>query len=346
MGLNIPADLGAWQRWQRSRHRLRMLRDVVRRPSPPQLQLLVRGEDPVVLFALEATTPTAIASIAEPMAHLGDTPMAVLAPADVSAALPGEWRQADAPQAPRSMRAVIATGHFLAAGALAYQWACEADARFFVVQHGLLAPQAPPLPSGAHVLAFTDRDFDFWRSGRTDVTGEAIGSQLLWNAAHQPPRALRELSETKRATVSDTPIFLGQLHGAELPRRVTGRTAELFCRQEGALYRPHPAETDLLSRRQHAKWQRNGIRFAEPGPLLQSGHSVVSIFSTGVLEAAAAGIPSWVTCVNPPAWVHEFWERYELAAWGGTPTRAPVQPDVEPSERIAQIVLATVRGES
>jgi hypothetical protein len=187
-----------------------------------------------------------------------------------------------------------------------------------------------PLPSGAHLLAFSAQDADFWRSGRTDVTTEVIGSELLWNAAHRPRPAVGDAT---------TPVFLGQLHGAELPRAISGGTAFAFCRDGAARYRPHPAETDRLSRWQHEIWRRRGIRFAAPGGLLDEPRPVVSIFSTGVLEAAAAGIPAWVTCVRPPAWVQEFWERYGLRPWGGAPTPPPPQPDIEPARAIARRAL-------
>jgi hypothetical protein len=234
------------------------------------------------------------------------------------------------PEVLRTLDTFVATGHFLPAGSTAHGWAGELDARFLVVQHGLLAPQMAPLPAGAHLLAFSAQDADFWRSGRTDVTSEVIGSELLWNAARAPRKTL----------VDDTPVFLGQLHGAELPRSISGGTAFAFCRRFGAEYRPHPAETDKRSRWTHERWRRRGLRFAPPGGLLDAPRPVVSIFSTGVLEAAAAGIPAWVTCIRPPAWVQEFWERYGLRLWGGEPTPAPSQPDIEPARAIALRALS------
>ncbi|GAA4485955.1 RNA-binding protein [Microbacterium panaciterrae] len=341
MGLMFPEDLAAWQRWQRGRHVVRRARDLMRRPVPASPMMLHRrGADPGVLFALDATTPTALASVLEPLAHLGDVPAAVLAPADVSAQLPGEWTVtavgcAAVPATLRAVRAVVSAGHYLPVGHAAFLWVQALGARYVVVQHGLLTPFMAPLPPGAHLLAFSDRDADFWRSGRADVTGESVGSQLLWKAAAATARA---------AGTAGAPIFLGQLHGAELPRRISAATATGFCRETGALYRPHPAEVDRLSRFQHALWRRRGIRFADPGPLSASTGPVVSIFSTGVLEAAAAGRDAWVTCVRPPAWVREFWDRYELAEWGSPPTAPPEPPAIEPAKAIADAVLALAEG--
>ncbi|KJL34498.1 hypothetical protein [Microbacterium azadirachtae] len=335
-GLRFPADLEAWRRWQRSRHVVRRVRDAVRRPAAPSsFALHVRGADPAVLFALDAVTPTALASVLEPLAHLGDAPVAVIAPADVSARLPGAWRvervdPGEAPAALRAVRAVVSAGHFLPVGGAAFAWAQARDWRYLVVQHGLLTPYMAPLPEGAHLLAFTERDADYWRSGRADVTSEVVGSQLLWAAS--------ENAGAGHAPADAPPVFLGQLHGAELPRRISAATATAFCRAHGALYRPHPAEVDRLSRWQHARWRRQGIRFAGPGPLSASQGPVVAIFSTGVLEAAAAGRDAWVTCVRPPDWVREFWDRYELSVWGGSATPAPVRPAVEPARAIAGAV--------
>lgn len=337
-GLRFPADLDAWRLWQRSRHAVRRVRDALRRPAPPSsFALHVRGADPAVLFALDAVTPTALASVLEPLAHLGDAPAAVIAPADVSARLPGEWRvepvdPAEAPASLRAVRAVVSAGHFLPVGRAAFAWSRARGWHYLVVQHGLLTPFMAPLPEGAHLLAFSERDADYWRSGRTDVTSEVVGSQLLWSASGN--------AGAGRALADAPPVFLGQLHGAELPRRISAATATAFCRAHGALYRPHPAEVDRLSRWQHARWRRQGICFAESGPLSASPGAVVSIFSTGVLEAAAAGRDAWVTCVRPPDWVREFWDRYELSAWGGSATPAPPRPDVEPARAIA----AAVRG--
>ncbi|MEI2820711.1 MAG: hypothetical protein V9E81_11075 [Marmoricola sp.] len=91
------------------------------------------------------------------------------------------------------------------------------------------------------------------------------------------------------------PVWLGQLHGAELPRTRMAAAAENFCLTYGAIYRPHPAETDRASRRQHQVWKDKGIRFGENAPLSQTRNPIVSIFSTGVIEAAAMGLPSWVS---------------------------------------------------
>ncbi|MBP1326227.1 hypothetical protein JOF28_001459 [Leucobacter exalbidus] len=346
MGLNFPEDLDGWGRWQRSRNRLRTIKAALRTPAPVDLVLLHTGPAPRVLIALDATTPTALAAILRPAASLPADQVAVLAPRAVAEHLlreqlfvAPELRSIDGsapcPETLSEVRAVVSAGYFLIAGATAHRWAIELGATYCVVQHGLLTPFAPPLPAGATLFAFSEADGEFWRSGRSDVTVKAVGSQLLWNAADSAPAQTSDPHER--------PVFLGQLHGAELPRSLSARTATAFCAQTGATYRPHPAETDRLSRWQHRKWERQGIELDRVGAPLSEGPPVVAIFSTGILEAAAAGVPAWVTGINPPEWVHEFWHRYGLAPWGGAPTPPPIQPAIEPGEHIARQIEKLVK---
>ena len=52
-------------------------------------------------------------------------------------------------------------------------------------------------------------------------------------------------------------------------------------------------------------------------PLRELGAPVVSVFSTGVLEAAAAGLPAWVLLRRSARrGSPEFWERYGMSRWG------------------------------
>ena len=71
-------------------------------------------------------------------------------------------------------------------------------------------------------------------------------------------------------------------------------------------------------------------------PLWQVDRPVVSVYSTGVLEAAARGIPAWVYLPRPPSWLAELWQRYRMAAWGGAPTPSPVTAGEEsPAAQVA-----------
>ena len=65
------------------------------------------------------------------------------------------------------------------------------------------------------------------------------------------------------------------------------------------------------------------------------------MFSTGVLEAAARGLPAWVDFPDPPAWLREFWDRYGMREYGGEPSDPPPRPAVEPAAAIARILEAS-----
>jgi hypothetical protein len=333
VGLTHPVDLTAWQRWQDRQHPLRTLRGRLR-ASRPHTGILTRGSEQAdLLVTIDSTSPSNVAALLRPVAFLDPARVAVLSPVDVTSLLPGSdwssrpWTQDD--DLP-GIGAVLTAGHHLPLGAVGFQLARARGLPVVVPQHGLLTPLAPPLPSGALLLAWSDQDAEYWGAGRADVTARVVGSQLLWESAQTP-------SATVDAAA--VPTYLGQLHGAELPRRSLAAAAGVFCRTTGATYRPHPSERDRRSLRQHAAWEAEGIRIDRSGvPLAQIGTPVVSVFSTGVLEAAARGIPAWVALPDPPAWLTEFWDRYEMRAWGGEPTPAPPLPETAPARLVADVI--------
>lgn len=336
MGLKHPVSLADWQQWQDRRrvaHRLAARLRGHAEVSQSAFHLYRRGSDPRVVAAVDATSPTKLHAVVAPLAHLPRVDAAVLSSVDVAAHLPGpQWQHttvtADAVADALGSRAIgLSVGHYLAAGRALFDWARTAGVRHGIVQHGLVTPFAPPLPEGSILLAWSDADADFLASGRRDVTAHVVGSQLLWEAAQVPGVP---------TTDAVAPVFLGQLHGAELSRAgMTVRTTE-FCLRHGALYRPHPAEQDALSRATHAVWRRLGIAFDDTTrPLSQGDRPVVAAFSTGLLEAAARGQHAWAYYPRPPRWLAEFWERYGLHQWGDSPTPTPALPDVEPARSVA-----------
>jgi hypothetical protein len=337
VGLIEPSDLERWRRWQHDQQSFKVLRRFRQlRAAAPDLHVMTFGE-PTVLVALEGLSTSKRAALLDPATVLEPDGVALLvegatcptnrAPTSVTPV----FDAADIVAAVPGITSVIAAGHYLPVGQRAHEAAQRIGVSFVVVQHGILTPYAPPLPAGAHLLAWSEQDADFWRSGRRDITCDVVGSQLVWKAAKRSPVA----HDGDRP-----PSYLGQLHGAELPRRDMARAARQFCIDTGATYRPHPAEHDLLSRRQHAAWERQGIRVDRRAiDLHDLGTPVVSVFSTGVLEAAALGLPAWVHFPDPPRWVSELWDRYEFHRWGDTATAAPAAPTVEPARRVAQIAL-------
>jgi hypothetical protein len=376
MGLIHPSDLAAWRRWQQSRHRLRQLRHAVPGPGPAPERFVLTTYDPEprLLVALDSSSPTSHAALVEPLAGL-DLPVAVLSPGpvpDLDGRVPLAQHDvgADVPAALDGIGAIVSLGHHLPRGELAHHWARTLGAQSIVVQHGALTPYAPPLPPSTHLLAWSEADADFWRSGRADVEHEVVGSQLLWRAGLVTgARAPSSTSGTAGApsstsgtagapsSTSGTPgapsstsgtagaerlTYLGQLHAAELPRARLVHAAATHCRALGAVYRPHPAELDRLSWLAHDGFRRLGITVDGSTPLARLAGPVVSVFSTGVLEAAAQGRDAWVDFPRPPAWLAEFWERCGMHRCGAAPTPPPPRPALEPARRVAEVLREAV----
>ena len=363
--LKYPLDLDAWQAWQRrqkklkwAKYKLNSLLDSARSRTVAEESvrglLYTRGAKPQVLIVMDSFSPTNRNAILEPLKHLDAIDVALWVPEDASEYLDGQYASARYSRKDWSeqeisgdelksllpdVRIVLSAAQFLGRGAAAYEFSRAIGAEYWMVQHGLLVPQAPPLPVGCTLLAFSEADAEFWASGRRDVTTHAVGSQLLYLAAQKAAGA-----EAQKQNDLE-PIFLGQMHGAELPRASFAYASHSFLKKFGGSYRPHPSEKDKLSVLTHKLWEKEGIRIDRSGtPLNEVPNPVVSIFSTGVLEAAIRGIPAWVYHPAPPAWLVEFWDRYGMNQWGQEPTPAPVQPKKEPAQRIAELMIETLEA--
>ncbi|MFV0908185.1 RNA-binding protein [Rothia sp. HMSC071C12] len=363
--LKYPLDLDAWQAWQRRQKKLKWAkyklnsllasaRSRTVAEEPVHGLLYTRGTKPQVLIVMDSFSPTNRNAILEPLKHLDAVDVALWVPEDASEYLDGQYaserysrkdwseQEISGDELMRllpDIRIVLSAAQFLGRGAAAYEYARAIGAEYWMVQHGLLVPQAPPLPVGCTLLAFSEADAEFWASGRRDVTTHAVGSQLLYLAAQKAAGA-----EVQKQNDLE-PIFLGQMHGAELPRASFAYASHSFLKKFGGTYRPHPSEKDKLSVLTHKLWEKEGIRIDRSGtPLNEVPNPVVSIFSTGVLEAAIRGIPAWVYHPAPPAWLVEFWDRYGMNQWGQEPTPAPVQPKKEPAQRIAELMIETLEA--
>lgn len=356
VSLHHPTDLAAWHGsvgagsnpLRNLPNRIRSRRD----PEPPELMLPPGSAGHAdILIVIESPTASQVASLVAPMRFLDPERVALLTTAgsrhrlqlDPSSAWVTITDPQDLSRALPGLRSVLTYGHYMRLGAIADITARKVGATSFVAQHGIITPLAPPLPEGSHLLAWSEADVRFWTSGRSDVGHHIVGSQLL-HEAHQGAAGdgLLFPSETERDLGTPTGItYLGQLHGSELPRRSMASAAVHFCRSTDATYRPHPSEHDLVSRMQHALWRRRGIRFDSSRLPLRDLHTeVVSVFSTGVLEAAAAGIPSWVNFPDPPEWLEELWQRYSMSRFGSAePTRVEAPID-EPARTVAEIIAA------
>src|SRR5699024_8862096 len=126
---------------------------------------------------------------------------------------------------------------------------------------------APPLPPHSTLLAWTEADGQFHRSGREDVEVRAVGSQLLWQLAHEG-RADGDGRDRQEVTAelitSQRPVFLDQEETPGLPRRLSVRAARSFCRSESAVLRPRGSRRDALTRGLHTVLRRRGVAFEDP----------------------------------------------------------------------------------
>lgn len=299
----------------------------------PSAHLLLPADEPDVLVVIDVWSPSCRFAIGAPLEHLDPRRTAVLTsvPAAIRDLGPDkhdtEFGSLD--QLPHSIRAIVTLGAYNDLAGRVEPWAQRHDASYFVVQHGLLTPWAPPLNDGAHLLAWSEEDGDYWTAGRTGVSWRTVGSQMLWDASRQPSAPV----------LDEHPVLLGQLHGTELPRSQKQRLYIDFTRRTGAEYRPHPNEADVLSRLQHRVMRAAGVHFVSArGPITEMGRPVVSIFSTGTLEAAHHGLPAWVHHPSPPAWLSSFWNRYGLSPYGSAPTSPISLPSTEPARTIARLV--------
>lgn len=355
MGLIHPRSLERWQEWERSKHRARRAQHAVsekmqrraRRESgeeeqPPSGYEVISqdGErSERLLIAVDSATPRARASLLTALPYLRWS-VDLLVPAGMELPEVDEtWSRRPVADPAREAAdlgpaAVLSLGQHRDVGFAAHQAALRSGARSFVVQYGALTPYAPPPPPGSTLLSWSAADGEFITEDRPDVVFRAVGSQLLWQAAHDSYAAALD------AVTEDQPVFLGQMQGPELPRRLTAGTAYRFCRENEALYRPHPEETDVASRAMHELFRRRGITITDPEVLLKNlPNPVVGMFSTGILEAAVRGIPAWVHLPGAPDWVEEFWDRYGLRRFGSSePSPAPKLAVEEPASLIAQVL--------
>ncbi len=337
--LLYPADLAAWSSWQASRRPL-LLRLGKRSAAPSTTGVLTAGSSEArIITVIDGETASNEAALLAPLRFLDPSDVAVLAP-HARRDVVGESSLVSTVSTPAelldqlpALRGGLSAGAYLPLSTLAHEAINRCGGASLFVQHGVLTPHSPPLPRNAHLLCWSDADGEYWKCGRGDVSYETVGSQLLFQARPADPPV----------DARTRPIFLGQLHAAELKRTTLARTAIDFCLATGARYRPHPSEHDKLSQLWHKVMRRRGVRFDESDlPLPELNSPVVAIFSSGILEAAAAGIPSWGYHPDPPAWVEGFWHRYGIARWGLDPTPRPPSAEIEPARRIAQIITLAV----
>ncbi|MGL5826470.1 MAG: hypothetical protein ACRCYU_16910 [Nocardioides sp.] len=337
MGLLHPDDLSAWRRARGARPALGRLAVGLRELThDPRFELFIGGSVPTLLVALESTSVANRTAVLPPLRHVDMTKVAILAPFGAGPVLPQHpWDTKilfpeELPRYFDRMNAVLATSNHTDVGASAYDFSQAVNCPFYLVQSTLITSHSPPVPSGATLLGWSDADIAFWRDGSThaaSATNTVVGSQLLWAAAQD------RIDEPNKAAPT---TYLGQLQETALGAKPMAKAAEDFCLAYDAVYRPHPAETDRRARSVHERFVRVGIALDQSRtPLRTFDGPVVSPYSSGVLEAAARGLPAWVDFPQPPEWLCEVWERYAMVTYGETtPTPSPVITNFEPAYAI------------
>ncbi|WP_394216089.1 hypothetical protein [Brachybacterium vulturis] len=339
MALIHPRSLERWQEWRGSRRRVRGIhRARSSEPIPGYVLHTREGEGSArILLGIDTADGAAHGGLPAVLPYVHGSAV-VVTPAGLALdELEGpEWqhRRITEPSAALDglgITSLLTLGWHREVGRSLHEWAREADVPGAVVQHDVLTPFAPPLPPDVTLLSWTAADGEFHRADRDDIVVRAVGSQRLWQARHE--------ASGEQPVLDAQPVFLGQLSTIELPRRVSLRAAESYCRFAGALYQPGPAETDRLARAAHLLLRRRGIGFQDPSVTLpEQGRPLASVFSADVLDAAMRGLPAWVHAPGAPSWLAAQWERYGMRRVGGEPTPAPELGTDEPARLIAQIL--------
>lgn len=299
-------------------------------PADAPLVLTSGSEEPRVVAALDVPRGTSLGALVEPLRYVerGAIVSRGILPPDIT---PEGWRSRVLPSfeaLPDSVRVILSAGSYRAVSIPLMRAVRGRGVRLVVVQHGVLTPFAIPLPDDCELFAWNEAEAAFWSEGRSDVVSTVVGSQLLWRAAQEPAGALE----------SESPLWLGQLHGTELPKRSMAAAATDCCLRHGATYRAHPAERGVVERLYHAWWRARGMQFDDgTRPLREIARPVVSIFSTGILEAAARGLPAWAHHPAPPRWVEELWVRHGIGTDRSAGTTAEV-PTREPASTVAALI--------
>lgn len=343
MTLIHPRSLERWHEWRRSR-RIPLVPQgpadaVGRRGTAPERHVELHSSPGETggstLIAVHADDPASRAALLSFLPYLHGR-VDVLAPLGLE--LPeleqGRWTTQRGPE-PHALlertspAAVLSGGAEHPVGAAVHERARELGVPSMVIQHDLVTPFTAPLPEEATVLAWTRADGELRAAEREDVSIEVVGSQQLWSASHEP------LIEGLDAAA----VVLGQMHDRTLPRRLRMRAPLSAAEREEVRYRPHCAETDLLSRGGHALLRRKGVELIPAASTVaELASPVIGLVSAEVLLAAAHGLPAWVHAPHEPPWVSELWERYGMRRLGAEPSRAPHAGTDEPARLVAQLL--------
>ena len=328
-GLNHPGDLAAWQRWQRAAApgSRRSAQAGAPEPPPPGRADLGASGHPRCWWRPRLVRPSNHdrAGVdrwrtSSPLRTLAARPHRDRCPVGRAGAADAHARgRASRRTAARSSAAVLSAGHYTAARrGGATPWPRSAAPPSWSSQHGALTPFAPPLPRAVPCSP---------GARRTRLLGvraqrrhhHVVGSAAAVAGGRDGPRRAR-------STRPRAPTYLGQLHGAETRPPRPGRGRPRLLPRTGATYRPHPTERDRASPPAARGLGAQGIRSTQRHPAGRARTPVVSVFSTGVLEAAARGSrPGSTSPARPRGW------RSSGSVTGCTVGRRPPPPPTDPT---------------
>ena len=156
MTLVFTRDLDAWLSWQADQHRLRSFKGkLVSTMRAPQAQWFLASNhaEPRVVVSMDTTNPTAVGSLIAPLTHVGDLPVAVVAPVPLEGIVADLGLRVTPLNAGRvdglvaGASCVVTAGHYLPVGVATQRAAQRYGRPLLMVQHGALTPFAPPLPT-------------------------------------------------------------------------------------------------------------------------------------------------------------------------------------------------------
>ena len=299
---------------------------------------LVGDRPRTVVVARQPTPPSRLAAAGSRPGHLGGPGRVVLPPGPLR-------RPAAAPDAPRGRRANSPPmkfrsrcarsppwppwGNTWPAARVGYAWSRRLGLPYFVaVQHGAADADAPPLPRGARavrvergrrrVLAVRPHDV----RGRRGRLPAALGGRRGHAAGHRDP--------------TTAPTFLGQLHGAELPRARLAAAAATFCRATST----PPTVRTPASATGRSRWRRTPAGDAAGSPSTGPASRCASWRaprSSACSPPACSrrprrGVPAWVDFPRPARLAGR--SSGSVTAWHRgrhRPRQRPTRPDVEPA---------------
>ena len=320
-GPTHPRDLEAWHRWhhgaqpltRRVRRSLDVLRDIARPDGRAERVAVTRGGPRCrVLVLVEARTPSQLQPVVAPLRTSRSTTSSwsrrcrSVTPCRRGCGRSrGRSRTRRCPSsraAPRSSsRPATSSGSGASAGMPSptrrASSPCSTGCSRRTLPRSPRARRCRVVRRRRRVLALGP--------GRRDDAGRGVPAPVGGG-----PRAGRAPDPGAR------PVFLGQLHGVELPRALVTEAAESFCRVQGPSTGPTPPRpTAAPGRPTSGGRPRASPSTGRDAPARARGTRRQRLLHRG-RRGRGRGPAGWVHCPSAPAVARGVLGRYHLARWG------------------------------